>query len=66
LTRCGTGRIAALPRIEAVLQDDPAQLWVLRGNHRAIAFYERNGFAADGVVFIDQSEPSLVELRMVR
>ena len=52
--------------IDAVLRDDPAQLWVLRGNHRAIAFYERNGFAADGVEFIDPSEPGLVELRMVR
>ncbi len=52
--------------LEAVLQNDPAQLWVLRGNDRAIAFYERNGFAVDGVEFIDPSEPSLVELRMVR
>jgi len=52
--------------LEAVLQDDPAQLWVLRSNDRAIAFYERNGFAVDGVEFIDPSEPSLVELRIVR
>ena len=52
--------------LDAVLRDDPAQLWVLRGNHRAIAFYERNGFAADGTEFIDPSEPGLVELRMVR
>jgi ribosomal protein S18 acetylase RimI-like enzyme len=52
--------------LDSVLGDDPAQLWVLRGNHRAIAFYERNGFAADGIEFIDPSEPNLVELRMVR
>jgi len=52
--------------LDAVLGDDPAQLWVLRGNHRAIAFYKRNGFSADGVEFIDPSEPSLVEVRMVR
>ncbi len=52
--------------LDAVLRDDPAQLWVLRGNHRAIAFYERNGFAADGIEFSDGSEPSSVELRMVR
>ncbi|CAN5495748.1 GNAT family N-acetyltransferase [soil metagenome] len=52
--------------LESVLRHDLAQLWVLRGNDRAIAFYERNGFAADGVEFIDASEPSLVELRMVR
>lgn len=52
--------------LDAVLGDDPAQLWVLRGNHRATAFYERNGFTADGIVFADASEASLVELRMVR
>jgi len=52
--------------LDAVLGDDPAQLWVLRGNHRAIAFYERNGFAADGIEFIEPSDPNLVEQRMVR
>jgi len=52
--------------LDAVLRDDPAQLWVLRGNHRAIAFYERNGFAVDGIEFIEPSEPSLVEIRMLR
>jgi ribosomal protein S18 acetylase RimI-like enzyme len=52
--------------LDAVLRDEPAQLWVLRGNHRAIAFYERNGFSADGIAFVDPAEPSLVELRMVR
>ncbi len=52
--------------LDAALGDDPAQLWVLRGNDRAVAFYERNGFAADGVEYIDPSEPGLAELRMVR
>ncbi|UTT62532.1 GNAT family N-acetyltransferase [Microcella humidisoli] len=52
--------------LDAVLGDHPAQLWVLRGNHRAIAFYQRNGFVVDGTEFIDPSEPNLVELRMVR
>jgi len=52
--------------LDAVLRDDPAQLWVLRGNIRAIAFYERNGFVADGTEFIDPAEPNLVELRMIR
>ena len=52
--------------LDAVLRDDPAQLWVLRGNDRAIAFYERNGFVADGIEFVEPSEPGLVELRMVR
>lgn len=52
--------------LDAVLHDEPAQLWVLRGNDRTIAFYERNGFAVDSVEFSDPSEPNLVELRMVR
>lgn len=52
--------------LDAVLRGEPAQLWVLRGNARAIAFYQRNGFTADGAEFVDTSDPSLVELRMVR
>jgi ribosomal protein S18 acetylase RimI-like enzyme len=38
----------------------------LRGNNRAIAFYERNGFAFDGTEYIDPADQNLVELRMVR
>lgn len=60
------GRGLGQAMLDAVLGDEPAQLWVLRGNDRAIAFYQRNGFAADGVEYIDPSESSLVELRMVR
>lgn len=52
--------------IEAVVGDAPAQLWVLRANDRAIAFYKRNGFAADGVEFTDSAEPNRAEIRMVR
>jgi ribosomal protein S18 acetylase RimI-like enzyme len=52
--------------LDAVLGDQPAQLWVLRGNDRAIAFYARNGFVADGTEFIDSTDPNLIELRMVR
>ncbi|MEO7124466.1 MAG: GNAT family N-acetyltransferase [Lacisediminihabitans sp.] len=52
--------------LDAVLGDAPAQLWVLRGNDRAIAFYARNGFVADGVQYVDDSDPTLVELRMIR
>jgi ribosomal protein S18 acetylase RimI-like enzyme len=52
--------------LDAVLGDNPAQLWVLRGNDRAIAFYSRNRFVADGTVFTDPEEAGLVELRMVR
>jgi ribosomal protein S18 acetylase RimI-like enzyme len=52
--------------LDAVLGGKPAQLWVLRGNDRAIAFYARNGFVVDGIEFIDSSDPNLVELRMIR
>jgi len=51
---------------DAVVDRAPAQLWVLRGNARAISFYTRNGFEFDGVEFIDPRDPDLVELRMVR
>lgn len=40
-----------------------AYLWVLDGNHRAIAFYERQGFGFDGR---SKTEPVGVEHRMVR
>ncbi|MDF2563136.1 MAG: hypothetical protein K0R99_4582 [Microbacterium sp.] len=60
----GTGSGRAL--LDAVLAHEPAQLWVLRGNDRAIAFYARNGFVLDGAEYTDSSDPNLVELRMVR
>lgn len=60
----GTGVGRAL--LGAVIGDEPAQLWVLRGNDRAIAFYRRNGFAFDGAAASDASNPGLVDLRMVR
>ena len=34
--------------LDAAISDEPAQLWVFEGNERAIGFYVRNGFAADG------------------
>lgn len=52
--------------LDAVVGADPAQLWVLRGNARAISFYRRNGFAADGTEYADPADPNLVEWRMVR
>ncbi|MGD9985170.1 N-acetyltransferase family protein [Pseudonocardia sp.] len=52
--------------LDEVLDGDPAQLWVLRDNDRAIAFYARNGFAPDGVEFTDPDDPAMVEVRMVR
>jgi GNAT superfamily N-acetyltransferase len=52
--------------LDAVIGDEPAELWVARENPRARAFYARNGFAADGVEFVDTEVRDLVELRMVR
>jgi GNAT superfamily N-acetyltransferase len=60
----GTGVGQGLLR--AVIGDDPAQLWVLRGNARAISFYKRNRFVFDGVTYTDPADPDMVELRMVR
>lgn len=60
----GTGAGQLL--LEATIGDDPAQLWVLAGNDRAIAFYRRNGFGFDGAEFVDSADQRLVERRMVR
>ena len=52
--------------LDATIGQEPAQLWVLAGNERAIAFYERNGFAFDGAESTDAANPALIERRMVR
>lgn len=44
--------------------EQPAHVWVLRGNDRAIGFYERHGFAFDGAEKVD--DLGLTDLRMVR
>ncbi|WP_221583705.1 GNAT family N-acetyltransferase [Microbacterium sp. G2-8] len=63
--RHGSG--AAGPLIHATVGQDPAYLWVLTGNARAIAFYEKAGFALDGAVKRDdRGVMVLEELRMVR
>lgn len=49
--------------LAAALGPDPAYLWVLDGNDRAIRFYQRQGFAFDGRT---KTEPVGVEHRMVR
>lgn len=60
----GTGLGRAL--LEMVVEDRPAQLWVVKENERARAFYERRGFQLDGSEFVDADVEGLVELRMVR
>ncbi|WP_232527844.1 GNAT family N-acetyltransferase [Microbacterium suaedae] len=52
--------------LDAVLENHPAQLWVLSGNQRARAFYERHGFREDGSEFVDPDLNGIVEIRMVR
>lgn len=49
--------------LQAAIGDAAAYLWVLDGNARAIAFYERQGFGFDGRT---KTEPVGVERRMVR
>ena len=60
----GAGTGQAL--LDAVAGDEPAQLWVLEQNARAISFYQRNRFAFDGVQYSDPADANMVELRMVR
>ena len=51
--------------MEVATGNQPASLWVLEGNERAIRFYRRQGFSADGVV-ADEPFFGVNELRMVR
>jgi GNAT superfamily N-acetyltransferase len=61
----GSGAGQAL--LDAAIGQDPASLWILEDNPRARAFYERNGFRADGrVQDDDQWGESVREVRMVR
>lgn len=63
-TQHGSGAGQAL--LDAVLGDDPASLWVLEGNSRARAFYERNGFVVDGARQGTGFDTGGEEVRMVR
>jgi ribosomal protein S18 acetylase RimI-like enzyme len=49
--------------LATAIGDEPAYLWVLDGNARAIGFYERHGFAFDGQV---EQEVEGLHRRMVR
>lgn len=60
------GRGAGQALIDAVLSDGPASLWVLEGNPRARAFYERNGFVLDGARQATGFDTGGEEVRMVR
>jgi len=60
----GSGAGQAL--MDAVVGDDPASLWVLEDNPRAIAFYTKNGFAPDGARQGTGYETGGDEIRMVR
>lgn len=59
----GTGLADAL--MERAVGDEPAYLWVLGGNDRAMGFYRRHGFVDEGG---RKPEPDTgnVEVRMVR
>lgn len=59
--RYGTGLGHAL--LEKVIGSSAAYLWVLDGNQRATAFYERQGFRLDGAT---KDDPVGIERRMVR
>lgn len=58
----GTGQAL----LDAVLGGEPAMLWVESQNPRAIRFYQRNGFAFDGVTDNDPMAPKITDARMVR
>ncbi|MCU1422381.1 MAG: acetyltransferase [Microbacteriaceae bacterium] len=61
----GSGLATAL--LDAVLGDAPASLWVLEDNPRARAFYEKSGFAPDGIrKMLDGELAHIPEIRMVR
>jgi GNAT superfamily N-acetyltransferase len=60
-SRWGTGVGRAL--LTAALAERAAYLWVLRGNDRAISFYQKHGFVDDGAT---RSDEYGTQLRMVR
>lgn len=49
--------------LRAAVGEEAAYLWVLEGNTRAVAFYERQGFLLDGAV---EDHPEGLHRRMVR
>lgn len=51
--------------LKALSDYDPVALWVLKGNERAIRFYQRVGFAFDGTEKTDTIGRPVTELRMI-
>jgi ribosomal protein S18 acetylase RimI-like enzyme len=64
--RAHLGSGAGQQLLDAAIGDEPASLWVLEDNPRARAFYERNGFVADGAEKDDERLGGAHEIRMVR
>jgi GNAT superfamily N-acetyltransferase len=60
----GSGLGQAL--LDAVLDDQPASLWVAERNPRARRFYQRNRFTPDGARQVLESWEGLIEIRLVR
>lgn len=52
--------------LDAVLTDEPTELWVAQNNRRAVAFYRRNGFVPDGSAEDFPGIDGFVTIRMVR
>lgn len=51
---------------DATVADRPCSLWVARDNGRAIRFYQRQGFRADGTTKAIPEFEDLVTVRMLR
>lgn len=56
----------ALALTEAILEGEPASVWVAEDNPRARRFYEKAGFTADGATQVEEHLGNLRDLRMVR
>ncbi|MDJ0393278.1 GNAT family N-acetyltransferase [Rhodococcus sp. G-MC3] len=52
--------------LDAVLVDEPTELWVAQNNHRAVAFYRRNGFVPDGTAEDFPGIDGFVTIKLVR
>ncbi|MET2012620.1 N-acetyltransferase [Microbacterium chocolatum] len=60
------GRGVGQRLLDDVAGTDAMVLWVAKENPRAIAFYQRNGFAFDGREKSDPGAPAITDARMIR